>query len=305
MDSVISIKNLVKNYDKLEALKGINLEIKKGEFFGLLGPNGAGKTTMINIMTALCNKTSGTVEIYGHDHVKNYREARKYIGLVPQEFNFDQFSKVIDMLLYQGGFYGIPRDECKKRAEKILKMLDLWEKRDSKLRYLSGGMKRRAMIARSLIHNPKVLILDEPTAGVDVELRKSTWEFIKKLNKQGVTILLTTHYIEEAEELCDRVAIINHGKIIALDRTHKLMDNLESSVIQIYLEKKIDKVPEKLKAYSPQLSKDKTILKLCFNKTEHSYNELLKAITATKLKISNIQTSQNKLEDVFIKLTRK
>ncbi len=305
MDSVIIIKNLVKNYGKLQALKGINLDIKKGEFFGLLGPNGAGKTTTINILTSLVNKTSGDIEIYGHDHIKEYREARKYIGLVPQEFNFDQFSKVIDTVIYQGGFYGIPRDECKRRAEKILKMLDLWEKRDAKLRYLSGGMKRRAMIARALIHEPKILILDEPTAGIDVELRKSTWNFIKELNKSGVTILLTTHYIEEAEELCDRVAIINNGEIIALDKTHKLLDKLESSVMQLYLEKPIEKIPEKLMKYSPALSKDNTVLKLFFNKAEHSYNELLKAITTTKLQITNIQTTENKLEDVFLKLTRK
>ena len=230
MSEAIAIKELKKRYPNSDALKGITFSIKKGEFFGLLGPNGAGKTTTINILTGLCNKTGGEVLLFGKDVVKDYQEARALIGLVPQEFNFDIFEKVYNILYFNAGYFRIPRKERKKRIEQVLKNLKLWDKRNEQARHLSGGMKRKLMIARALIHKPKILILDEPTAGVDVETRKAMWKYFKDLNKQGTTILLTTHYIEEAEALCERIGIINHGKIVKLDKTENLLQILEGNV---------------------------------------------------------------------------
>ena len=221
--NAISIKDLVKTYPNVEALKGVSLEIKKGEFFALLGPNGAGKTTLIQILTGLCNKTSGEVSLFNKDVYQDYVEARQLIGLVPQDFNFDIFEKVYNILYYNAGYFWIPAKERKPRIEKILKDLNLWEKKDAMAMQLSGGMKRKLMIARALIHNPKILILDEPTAGVDVETRQTMWTYLKKLNQDGTTILLTTHYLEEAEKLCDRIAIINKGEIIKVDTKENLL----------------------------------------------------------------------------------
>lgn len=221
--NAITIKDLVKTYPNTEALKGVSLEIKKGEFFALLGPNGAGKTTMIQIMTGLCNKTSGEVSLFNKDVYQDYVEARQLIGLVPQDFNFDIFEKVYNILYYNAGYFWIPAKERPARIEKILKDLGLWEKKDAMAMQLSGGMKRKLMIARALVHQPKILILDEPTAGVDVETRKTMWTYLKKLNEDGTTILLTTHYLEEAEALCKRIAIINKGKIIKVDTKENLL----------------------------------------------------------------------------------
>ena len=221
--NAISIKDLVKSYPNTEALKGVSLTIKKGEFFALLGPNGAGKTTLIQILTGLCNKTSGEVTLFNKDVYQDYVEARQLIGLVPQEFNFDIFEKVCNVLYYNAGYFWIPAKERKPRIEKILKDLNLWEKKDAMAMQLSGGMKRKLMIARALVHQPKILILDEPTAGVDVETRQTMWTYLKKLNQDGTTILLTTHYLEEAEKLCDRIAIINKGKIIKVDTKDNLL----------------------------------------------------------------------------------
>src|SRR3989338_2062071 len=220
----ITIRNLTKKYgDGTVALHNSSFSITKGEFFALLGQNGAGKTTTINILTGLANKTGGEVLLFGQDVVRNYRQARSLVGLVPQEFNLDQFDKVYNVLFFNAGYFGIPRSQRPAKIESLLRELGLWEKRHSKVRELSGGMKRKVMIARALIHEPKILILDEPTAGVDVETRKLMWDYFRELNRQGVTILLTTHYIEEAEELCERIAIINKGKIIALDKKEKML----------------------------------------------------------------------------------
>jgi len=223
MSDAISVKDLVKNYPDVEALKGVSLNIKEGEFFGLLGPNGAGKTTIIQILTGLCNKTSGEVHLFDKDVYKDYQEARALIGLVPQEFNFDIFEKVYNILYFNAGFFWIPKKDREEIIKKVLTDLGLWEKKDAQARQLSGGMKRKLMIARALIHKPKILILDEPTAGVDVETRKTMWKYFQKLNDEGTTILLTTHYLEEAEALCKRIAIINKGKIIKLDTTENLL----------------------------------------------------------------------------------
>lgn len=224
LPDAIAIKNLTKAYPTgVEVLHDITLTVKAGEFFALLGPNGAGKTTTINILSGLANKTSGEVLLFGKDVYTNYTQARFYLGLVPQEFNLDIWETVYRTLYYNAGYFGIPQSQRAAKIEKILRKLDLWEKRESKIRELSGGMKRKVMIARALIHEPKILILDEPTAGVDVETRKLMWAYFKELNRQGVTILLTTHYIEEAEELCERIAIINQGKIIALDKKENML----------------------------------------------------------------------------------
>jgi len=234
MAVAISIKKLVKEYSDVIAVNNISLEIKGGEFFALLGPNGAGKTTTINILTGLTNKTSGEAQLFGHDVINDYKESRRLIGLVPQEFNFDKFETVYNILFFNAGYFGIPKKEREKIIKKLLIDLDLWEKREVKAIALSGGMKRKLMIARALIHSPKILILDEPTAGVDVQTRKKIWEYMERLNKKGITILLTTHYIEEAEQLCERIAIIHKGKIIKLDAKKNLM--------KLYKNKKLEEI---------------------------------------------------------------
>lgn len=299
----ISIKGLTKNYGDFQALKGIDLEIKQGEFFGLLGPNGAGKTTLIKILTGLANITSGEVMVMGHDVIKDYRNARAQIGLVPQEFNFDQFIKLKHLLVFNAGFFGIPKAEAEKRSEKLFKELGLWEKRESQIRELSGGQKRRAMIARALVHKPKVIILDEPTAGVDVEVRRTMWKFIRKLNEEGVTILLTTHYIEEAQELCDRIAIINHGEIIACDKTSSLMKLIDDEVIVLHFEKKQKNIPRVLQKYNAKLENKGMMMRICINTTKHSYKKLIDDIAKTNLPIASMTSAENKLEEVFLKLT--
>lgn len=235
MTDAILIQDLKKTYHgrlTVEALKGITLTIKKGEFFALLGPNGAGKTTTINILSSLTKKTSGEVKINGFDVEKDYQDARMSIGLVPQEFNLDIFSSVEETLVHQAGYFGIPKKEAETRMEGLLKDLGIADKKKARIKELSGGMKRRVMIARALMHNPAILILDEPTAGVDVELRKTLWNFTKRINKEGTTILLTTHYIEEAQALCERAAIINKGQIIANDTIKNLLTKHKSEKLE-------------------------------------------------------------------------
>ncbi|MDG1486106.1 MAG: ABC transporter ATP-binding protein, partial [Porticoccaceae bacterium] len=225
----LAIKQLSKTYDdKFEALKGIDLNVAPGDFFALLGPNGAGKSTTIGIICSLVRKTAGTVKIFGHDIDQDFSLAKQYVGVVPQEFNFNQFEKPIDILINQAGYYGIPAKLARERAEKYLKQLALWDKRDTPSRTLSGGMKRRLMIARALIHEPKLLVLDEPTAGVDIELRRSMWAFLQEINRQGTTIILTTHYLEEAESLCRNVAIIDHGEIVKNTSIRELLTQLNT-----------------------------------------------------------------------------
>ncbi len=234
----ITVQDLRKKYEGgVEALKGITLSIKEGDFFALLGPNGAGKTTLIGILTGLVYKTSGSAAIFGNDTVTDASKAKTYIGLVPQEFNFNIFEKVENILTTQAGYYGIPRDEALKAAEPILKDLGLWEKRHEPSQKLSGGMKRRLMIARALIHKPKLLILDEPTAGVDVELRRQMWTFLRKINEEGTTIVLTTHYLEEAEQLARNVAIIKKGSIVVNEPMHGFLERHNNKKLEdIYLE---------------------------------------------------------------------
>ena len=226
--SALTIRNLTKTYaNGVQALKGIDLEVKKGDFFALLGPNGAGKSTTIGVISSLVNKSDGDVSIFGYSLDTQRSLAKKQIGVVPQEFNFNQFEKVFDIVVTQAGFYGIPGPLARERAEKYLRQLGLWDKRDKQSRTLSGGMKRRLMIARALVHEPELLILDEPTAGVDIELRRSMWDFLTKLNEQGKTIILTTHYLEEAESLCRHIAIIDHGVIAENTDMKSLLEQLQ------------------------------------------------------------------------------
>lgn len=300
-DCAIEIKGLVKDYDQLRALKGVDLAVKKGEFFALLGPNGAGKSTIINILCSLVNKTSGSVKINGYDIDTHPSEAKSFIGIVPQEFNFSIFETPLQVLIYQAGYYGIPRKVAIKRAEECLKLLNLWGKRNVQSRKLSGGMKRRLMIARGLMHKPKVLILDEPTAGVDIEIRHSMWELLRKLNKEdGITIILTTHYLEEAENLCKRVAIIKEGEIIECAPMNSIIKKLDSSVFVAELESSVSK-DLKIKNLDIEVVGSNTI-EISVPKS-HSLNDIFKIADKNGLVISDIKNKSNKLEQLFLKLT--
>lgn len=303
--SAISIKNLTKKYGELEALRGIDLEVRQGEFFGLLGPNGAGKTTTINILSGLCNKTGGDVTLFGRDLVHDYRECRRLTGLVPQEFNFDQFVQVKKMMTFQGGYFGMAKKGRENRADELLAAFDLTDKSNVQVRQLSGGMKRRSIIARALMHSPKLLILDEPTAGVDVDLRKSLWSFLRKINKAGTTILLTTHYIEEAEALCDRIAIINGGRIIANDTTRNMVNRLCRESIVVTSEEPIPSgVIEQLNLFRPAINGDGYEMILTFDKSATNYHVVLEKIMATGIAIANLRPGDNRLERVFLQLTQ-
>ena len=268
----LSIKNLTKIYnDSFKALDGISLDVRQGDFFALLGPNGAGKSTTIGIICSLVRKTEGAISVFQHDVDQDFSSAKHLIGVVPQEFNFNQFEKPIDILITQAGYFGIKASIASVRAEKYLKQLGLWEKRNDFSRNLSGGMKRRLMIARALIHEPKLLILDEPTAGVDIELRRSMWNFLKEINGNGTTIILTTHYLEEAENLCRNIAIIDHGKIIENTSMKSLLKMLDRETFVLDLSNEIDACPE-IEGYSISL-KDQNQIEVEIPKSE-SLNEL-------------------------------
>jgi len=300
----ISTYGLVKRYGKLTALHGIALRVGVGQFMGLLGPNGAGKTTTINILSGLSNKTSGDASLFGKDLIKSYRECRRQVGLVPQEFNFDVFAKVRKILQFQGGYFGIEKAECARRAHELMEQFDLLDKQDTPSRYLSGGMKRRLLIARALMHSPRLLILDEPTAGVDVDLRRSLWTFLSELNQRGTTILLTTHYIEEAEALCDHIAIIDHGRIIAQDTTRNMSNRLSHESIVVTSTGEISAAAVKsLESFNPIRSGDGQGLTLTFHREAVSYESVLHQVIASGIGIANIQPSDNRLEQVFLHLT--
>lgn len=303
MSKAISIKNLKKTYeDGFEALKGIDLEVESGDFFALLGPNGAGKSTTINILTSLVNKSEGKVKIFGVDIDKDFDTAKTFLGVVPQEFNFNFFEKVEQIVCTQAGYYGIDLKIAKKRAEFYLKKLGLWDKKDTKAMMLSGGMKRRLMIARALIHEPKMLILDEPTAGVDVELRTSMWEFIKEINEGGVTVILTTHYLEEAEELCKNIAIIDQGKIIENTSMKTLLKKSDTQTIIMDLDKEIKKAPT-IKSAHVSL-KDQSTIEVKFSKGM-SVSEIFSELSKQNLNVLSMRNKRNRLEELFIELTKK
>ncbi|MBD5772138.1 ABC transporter ATP-binding protein [Marinomonas colpomeniae] len=303
MTYAIEISDLKKRYEGgFEALKGIDLKVKKGDFFALLGPNGAGKSTTIGILCSLVNKTSGNVSIFGTDIDKDFAGAKKHLGVVPQEFNFNVFETVFNVVVTQAGFYGISRSVAIKRAEKYLKQLDLWDKKDDQSRMLSGGMKRRLMIARALVHEPDVLILDEPTAGVDIELRRSMWEFIKALNEQGTTIILTTHYLEEAEQLCRNIAIINDGEIVENTSVKALLKTLNQETFILDLDKNI---PEgwNLPNYNVVLNQDASSIEVEVVKGQ-SLNTIFKALDTISVNVISMRNKSNRLEELFVKLTK-
>jgi len=298
--AALSIRNLYKQYDNgFKALKGIDLDVQPGDFFALLGPNGAGKSTTISVICSLVQKTSGDVRIFDIDIDQNFSLAKREIGVVPQEFNFNQFEKVFDIVRTQAGYFGLPPALAEERTEKYLKQLGLWDKRDQASRMLSGGMKRRLMIARALVHEPKLLILDEPTAGVDIELRRSMWEFLKEINTRGTTIILTTHYLEEAESLCRNVAIIDRGKIVQNTSTRELLRKLSREVFIFDTKEDIETCP-KLDGYNGQLI-DSHSFEVVVEKHQ-SLNEIFTTLTEQNIHVVSMRNKANRLEELFVSM---
>jgi ABC-2 type transport system ATP-binding protein len=284
-----------------QALFDFSLDVPRGSFFGLLGPNGAGKSTLINIMAGLVNKTSGTVRIWNYDIDADMRHARCAIGVVPQELNLDPFFTPREALEVQAGLYGVPPAE--RRTMEILEAVGLADKADAYARTLSGGMRRRLLVAKSLVHTPPVVVLDEPTAGVDVELRQQLWEYIRGLNRRGTTVLLTTHYLEEAEELCDRVAIINHGRLVACDTTRALLQRLDNKTVTLLLAQPVQAIPPALARFHPTLPTP-TEIHISYRPSSRAMMEILEAARAGGLAIADIRTEEVDLEDIFLQLTR-
>ena len=300
----LKITGLTKVYDNgFEALSGINLEVKQGDFFALLGPNGAGKSTTLGIVSGLVNKSQGQVAVYGRDIEGDWYDAKRLLGVVPQEFNFNQFEKVQDIVITQAGYYGIPGKLAKERTEKYLKALDIWDKRDVPSRMLSGGMKRRLMIARALVHNPKLLILDEPTAGVDIELRHSMWEYLVKLNKEeGTTIILTTHYLEEAESLCENIAIINQGAIVKNTSMKSLLQELHKQTLVVDLAEENSSHPQLAGLDARWM--DSSCFEVDVEKGT-AINDLFEVFNKEGLSVSGIRPKSNRLETLFVNAVRK
>jgi ABC-2 type transport system ATP-binding protein len=305
-DYAIEISSLNKTYSgnslqpTKEALMDINLRIPRGSFFGLLGPNGAGKSTIINIMAGLVIKSSGEVKVWNYDIEKEMRQARSSIGIVPQELNIDPFFTPREVLETQAGLYGVPKSE--RRTDEILSAVHLFDKADSYARSLSGGMRRRMLVAKAMVHSPPVLVLDEPTAGVDVELRQQLWSYIRGLRDQGTTILLTTHYLEEAEELCDQIAIINHGKLVTSQKTEDLLRSLDTKEIIITIENPLNSIPEKLKNFNVELGRNG---KLIFRvpPTKVPVESVIDEVRDAGCKIMDISTKESDLEDIFLLMT--
>jgi len=301
-DTALEIQDLVKYYNSFKALAGISFSVKKGEFFGFLGPNGAGKTTTISIITGLCNLTSGSVKVFGHDVVTDYREARRLIGLSPQDFNFDPFLSAREVLLFQAGYYGVPKQKRKARAEELLKIFGLEEVYKQDYRRLSGGQKRRLSLARALMHEPPIVILDEPTAGIDLELRYFLWDFLRELNIQGTTILLTTHYIEEAEKLCDRIGVIHHGEIVKVDEKRNLIRSMAKDKIHVRVANPQMELPW-LSQY--QHERDASNGGITFFENKENLSKILKHFYDSHAEVVDLQIEETTLEDVFVRLTQK
>ena len=296
----LSIEGLTKRYaNGVEALKGIDLAVREGDFFALLGPNGAGKTTAIGIITSLVNKTAGRVNVFGFDLDRQRERVKTCIGVVPQEVNLNMFERNFDTLVNQAGYYGVPRRIARERAEKYLNQLQLWDKRNQIARSLSGGMKRRLMIARALVHEPKLLILDEPTAGVDIEIRRSMWQFLRDINAAGVTIILTTHYLEEAESLCRHVAIIDAGTIIKNDRMENVVRELQTETFVLSLRNALGALPE-IPGYQLRMRSDHEIEAEVAN--GQGLNELFAALSRASIEVVSMRTRSNRLEELFVRL---
>lgn len=302
-DNVIDVRDLSKVYPSgFEALKQVNLQIKRGEIFALLGPNGAGKTTLISIICGLVNVGEGQVLVGGYDVITQFRQARKQIGLVPQELAIDVFAYVWNTMVFSRGLFGKPRDDA--YLEEILKALSLWDKRHAKIQFLSGGMKRRVLIAKALAHEPEILFLDEPTAGVDVELRRDMWRLVEKLRQRGTTIILTTHYIEEAEEIADRIGIINRGEILLVDNKWDLMKKLGRKQLILQLQEPISELPPELNGFVLQLAEDGTTLTYDYddNAATNHVTEVLAAIHRSGIELNDVRTKQSTLEQIFVSL---
>ncbi len=300
----LSISNLSKTYSNgFEALKGIDLEVKEGDFFALLGPNGAGKSTTIGIITSLVNRSGGSVKVFGHDLTKEPMAVKSAIGLVPQEFNFNQFEPVEEIILNQAGYYGVPVSEARERTDWALKALGLWDKRRNIARDLSGGIKRRLMIARALVHNPKLLILDEPTAGVDIELRRSMWSFLQEVNRMGTTIILTTHYLEEAEQLCRNIAIIDKGNIVVDTSVKALLATLDKETFILDLAQPLDQLPT-LECNYPTTLIDNHSIEVEIHRNQ-SLNKLFCDLEREKIEVISMRNKSNRLEELFLDLVEK
>ncbi|MGB1951317.1 MAG: ABC transporter ATP-binding protein [Marinobacter sp.] len=300
MSNALEIGGLIKTYgDGFQALKGIDMNVREGDFFALLGPNGAGKSTTLGIVSSLVNKTAGTVRVFGHDIDTHLSDAKLHLGVVPQEFNFNQFEKVFDIVTTQAGYYGIPLKKAKVSAEKYLRKLGLWDKKDTPARMLSGGMKRRLMIARALVHEPKLLILDEPTAGVDIELRRSMWTFLEEMNRQGTTIILTTHYLEEAEALCRNIAIIDHGRILKHTSKRELLQQLHVETFVLDTESPLASAPAL--ADFPCRLDGEGALEIDVEKGQ-GLNRVFVQLEALGIKVVSMRTKANRLEELFIRM---
>lgn len=303
MSSALSIRQLTKTYGNgFQALSGIDLDVAEGDFFALLGPNGAGKSTTIGILSTLVNKTSGTVNVFGHDLDREPAALKRCIGVVPQEFNFNQFEKTFDIVVTQAGYYGIPPKIANERAEQYLTQLGLWDKRDVPSRSLSGGMKRRLMIARALVHEPRLLILDEPTAGVDIELRRSMWSFLTELNQKGITIILTTHYLEEAEQLCRNIGIIDHGTIVENTSMRQLLSQLHVETFLLDLKHDLKTVPQ-LVGYPARLM-DSHTLEVQVDKAV-GITGLFTQLALQNIEVLSLRNKTNRLEELFVSLVEK
>jgi ABC-2 type transport system ATP-binding protein len=306
MSPVISVRNLRKVYaGGFEALKGVDLEIQSGEIFGLLGPNGAGKTTLINIVCGIVNPTSGEVHVAGHDIVTEFRKTRAMIGLVPQELPTEAFETVANTLRFSRGLFGRQPNEA--HIEKVLKSLSLWDKRDTMVMTLSGGMKRRVLIAKALAHEPEVLFLDEPTAGVDVELRQDMWNVVSMLREQGVTVILTTHYIEEAEQLADRIGVINHGEVIIVEEKAKLMRDLGKKQLTLHLYDRLDEIPPALADFALEIGEDPRELVYHYDtKGRHTgITDLINSLRDAGIRFNDLQTKQSSLQEIFVDLVNR
>ncbi len=306
MTPALAIRDLTKTYQNgFSALKGISLTVDEGDFYALLGPNGAGKSTTISIISSLTRKTSGEVKIFGHDIDREPSKAKQCLGIVPQEFNFGMFEKVFDILVTQAGYYGIPKKIAEQRAEKYLNQLGLWEKHNVQSRLLSGGMKRRLMIARAMIHEPKLLILDEPTAGVDIELRRSMWDFLQQINADGTSIILTTHYLEEAEMLCRRIAIIDQGLIKKDTDMKSLLSSLAVETFVLDLREPLNHLPElHLSGLNRLQLPDPVTLEITLEKS-HSINSIFQQLSSLGIEVVSMRNKTNRLEELFVSMVEK
>ncbi len=294
----LAVRQLTKTYKGgHQALRGVDLTVEEGDFFALLGPNGAGKSTLIGIVCSLVNKSAGRVEVFGHDLDREPEAVKSCLGMVPQEFNFNLFLPVVEVVLNQAGYYGIPRREARVRAEFYLRKLELWDRRNTEMRQLSGGLKRRLMIARALVHRPRLLILDEPTAGVDIEIRRAMWDFLRELNVEGTTIILTTHYLEEAERLCRNIAIINHGQIAEQTKLSTLLGRLSNETFILNLKGRVTELPE-LGGFVLQHLDDCT-LEVEMSR-EHTINGLFDALSRNGIEVISLRNKQNRLERLFL-----